>query len=578
METGIIKVPIGKIEFTTDRTFGGEGNIDVLAQSIKAVGIIHPPAVKEIADKQGCYRIIAGRRRYLAAKALGWKTLEVIVHPEKADEEAIALAENVNREDLHPLDEAEKFKHEIDSGKSVEEVAKYYARSVSGIQQRVRLTKLIDGVKTMFRDGKINLSGAALIASIPESDQGKFLKKYAEKKVDKWEITNFIGSVQRLKIKHIADKKCEKCKNRTFISTPGLFEDYTGLEDVCFDSECYAGKWKSLIGKLISKESEEQTGKTDNKIILNRGIPDFIPKKTKVLTIDDVEYSLLSQSEFSWKETKKKSAANTAWLVSLEWFQTSGSYDVKVMRIEYSACQRVSYARTSSAEEKDPVKTFYIDLLPDIKPEEKKEVAEKMQKKHQYPWSFFREVNERIMATIIDNRLRAEDKENMTALYLENECGGTDSEGKYCEIDPDYQALFDMVKIFGEKPFKLADLPAEPWVEKMFRVLIAISVKTDDLPNLRDTDEDWKATENTLFWRFAQITREEYIAYYTKLLTEAIRMETSATAQAEEPQGDEPSDDEGEVDNLNSEGEDMSDVDNGESDPETDIGNPPEDE
>jgi len=553
METVVIKVPIGKIEFTTDRTHGGEGNIDILAQSIKAVGIIHPPAVKEIADKKGCYRIIAGRRRYLAAKSLGWKTLEVIVHPDKADEEAIALAENVNREDLHPLDEAEKFKHEIESGKSVEDVAKYYARSVSGIQQRVRLTKLIDGVKTMFRDGKINLSGAALIASIPEGDQGKFLKKYGEKKVDKWEVTNFIGSVQRLKIKHIADKKCEKCKNRTFISTPGLFEDYTGLEDVCFDSECYAGKWKNLIGKFIDFiVSEGHTGKTDNKIILNRGIPEFLPKKTKVLTINDIEYTLLPQSDFSWKETKKKSSANTAWLVSLEWFQTSGSYDVKVERVEYSAVQKVSYARSSGAEQKDPVKTFYIDLLPDIKPEEKKEVAEKMHKRHEYPYGFFRDINNGVMEVIIEKRLHAEDKENMAALYLENELSGTDDEGKYIEIDPDYQRLFDLV---FERPFELSDIPEEPWVEKVFRVLIAISIKTNDLPGLRDTDDDWKETEKSLFWKFAQISREEYIALYKKLLTEAIRMETSASApQAEEPQGGEP-------------------FGEGDSDPETDDSN-----
>jgi ParB family chromosome partitioning protein len=157
METVIIKAPMGKIEFTSDRTHGGEGNIETLAQSIKALGIIHPPAAKELADNKGHYRIIAGRRRCAAAKLLGWKSIEIIVHPAKADEEAIALAENVNREEMHPLDEAERFRREMDSGKSAEEVARYYARSVSGIHQRVRLTNLVDGIKTMFRDGKMNL-------------------------------------------------------------------------------------------------------------------------------------------------------------------------------------------------------------------------------------------------------------------------------------------------------------------------------------------------------------------------------------------------------------------------------------
>ena len=534
MET--MKVPIEKIEFISDRTYGGEGNIDTLAQSIKAVGIIHPPAVKELTDKNGHYRIIAGRRRYLAAKSLGWKNLEVIVHPEKADDEAIALAENVNREDMHPLDEAEKFKHEIDSGKTADEVAKYYARSVSGIHQRVRLCNLVSGVKTMFRDGKINLSGAALIASLPEDDQEKFLKKYGDKKADKWEITNFLGTVLKLKIKHIADNKCAKCKKRTYNSTPGLFEDYSGLEDVCFDQECYAAKWKNLIGKLIAA----QDAKTDSKIILNRGIPDFIPKKSKAVMIGDTEYTLLSQSDYSWNETKKKSTANTAWLISHEWFQSSGSYDVKAVRVEYKACEKQTYSRASSSEPKDPVHTFYIDLLPGIPDDEKKAVAEKMQKKHEYPYGFFREVNETLIETIIDKRITEDDKESMVALYLMSELGGNDNKGNWHEIDPDYQELFD--KSF-EKGFSFLQLPVEPMIEKAFRLLIAISVKTNDLPELRDTDDDWKQHETTLFWRFAQITREEYIELHKRILTEAIMTEINAsekTLEEAELQDEEP--------------------------------------
>jgi len=537
METvSIIRVPIGKIEFTTDRAYGGEGNIETLAQSIDAVGIIHAPAVKELKDKKGHYRIIVGRRRYLAAKHLGWKSIDVRLYPEKADDEAIALAENVNREDMHPLDEAEKFKREIDSGKTAEEVAKYYARSVSGIHQRVRLCKLIDGVKTMFRDGRMNLSGAALIASLPEEDQEKFLKKYGEKKADKWEITNFLGTVLRFKIKHIADNKCAKCKNRTYNSTPGLFEDYSGLEDVCFDQECYAGKWENLIGKLIA----EQDGKTDSKIILNRGIPDFLPKKTKAVTIGDVEYELLSQSGYSWDETKKKGIENTAWLVSLEWFQSSGSYGVKVSRVKYEVCEKQSY-RPSSPEPTDPVHKFMIDLLPDIAPDEKKDIAEIMQKKHEYPYSFFRQVSERLLEEIIDRRLRREDKESMTALYLAAKLGTTDREGNWHEIDPDYQGLFDLV---FETEFKLSQIPNEPWVENIFRLLIAIDMETNDLPELRDDEADWKRHENTVFWRFVQMTREEYIALYQRILTEAIRAEVNAPEKVDEQPQEEPKEEE----------------------------------
>jgi ParB/RepB/Spo0J family partition protein len=530
----IIKIPISKIESLTDRIYGGIGDIKVLAESINAVGIIHPPAVKELTDKKGYYRIIAGRRRVEAAKSLGWKNIEVTLHPKNADEEAIALAENVNREDMHPLDEAEKFKREVDSGKTVDEVAKLYARSISGIQQRLRLTKLLDGIKTMFRDGKINLSGAALIASLPEEDQEKFLKKFADKNsIGTWEITNFISSVQRFKIKHVADKKCEKCKTRTFISTPGLFEDYNNLEDVCFNQECYAEKWKALIGKLIAKEETKEKGKTDTKIILNRGIPNFLPPKTKAMTIGDVEYTLLPQNNYSWNEAKGKTASNTAWLVSEEWFQSSGSYDVKAKRVKYETANKVNYSGSSSskAEQNDPIKTFYIDLLPEIKPEEKKDIAEKMKKKHEYAWHFFNDIEKGIMETIIDKRLHSEDKESVAALFVEENCEG---EGK--TIDPDYQPLFDMV--FGTG-FDISQIPTEPYFDKLFRVLLAISLENEGLPGLRDTEEEWQDTEKTIFWRFAQITREEYTEYYKKLLTEAIRMETSGVAAADEPKAEE---------------------------------------
>lgn len=547
----IIKVPISKVESLTDRIYGGVGDIKILAESINAVGIIHAPAVKEIPNKKGHYRIIAGRRRYEAVKYLGHKNIELKLYPQNTDEEAIALAENVNREDMHPLDEAEKFKREIDNGKSVEEVAKLYARSISGIQQRIRLTKLLDGIKSMFRDGKINLSGAALIASLPEEDQEKFLKKFADKNnIGTWEITNFISSVQRFKIKHIADKKCEKCKTRTFISTPGLFEDFNGLEDVCFNQECYAEKWKALIGKLIAKEEKENKLKTENSIILNRGIPNFLPAKTKAMTIGEIEYTLIPQNSHSWNKTKKKASANTAWLVSLDWSMTSGSYDVTVERVDYKAAQKVSYSGSSSSKEQsDPIKKFYIDLLPDILPEEKKEVAEKMNKKYEYAYRFFSDVEKGLIEMILDKRLNSDDKENTAALYIQCEC-----EGEGLEIDPDYQPLFDMVLGKGFQP---KDIQEYPYFQKLFRVLLAIKVGNEDLPSLRATDEDWKETEKTIFWRFVQITREEYTEYYTKLLTEAIRMEVSKPDKEEQK--------EEETAYYETETEE---VDNGENDPE----------
>jgi ParB/RepB/Spo0J family partition protein len=536
LETVIIKAPVEKIEFTTDRTHGGEGGIETLARSIEAVGIIHPPAVKELPDKKGHYRIIAGRRRFAAVKSLGWKSLEVAVHPEEADDEAIALAENVNREDMHPLDEAEKFKREIDSGKTAEETAKYYARSVSGIRQRVRLCKLIDGVKTMFRDGKINLSGAALIAGLPEEDQRKFLKKYGEKpSVSNWDISNFVCQAQRCVIAWIADKQCEKCKNRTRNAEPGLFEDFDGLKDACFDQGCYAGKWKKLIENLIAKED---VSRTENNIILDRGIPNFLPKKTAAFALGEVEYTVLSPKKHTWEKTSMKAKKDTAWLVTAPYAST----DVKVQRVAYTVYERPDYSCQSAPS--DPVKDFLIDQVADIAVEGRQAAAERVKAKYRSPWSLVNAVKYSVLHAAVFRRLKMESRENMAAAYLEDKCSGRDDDGGgYKEfIDAFDRDIF--AAVFGPAGItRISDIPAEPLSERLFLFLAAAGFRTADLPDLNDSDEKWRKTEKSLFWKFAQMSREEYIAMYRKILSEAVRAAIPGPAREEaapEETGGEP--------------------------------------
>ena len=526
MET--IKVPVGKIISSTDRKYGGEGNIETLAQSIKEHGLIHPLAVKESKEKPGHYRVIAGRRRFEAIKTLGWKNVDAIVHDQKANEESIALAENVNREDMHPLDEAETFKRQLESGKSVEEIAKYYSRSTAGIYQRVRLTNLVDEIKAMFRDGKINLAAAALISSLPSTDQEKFFKKYGEKTaVDKWEVCNFMRSVQKQTLKYIADKKCENCKERTHNTTPGLFEDdYSSLEDICFNSECYAKKWCALIGGLIAK----QTGETENNIILNR-LPEFLPKKSKTITIGDQEYTLIPSSGHDWKETTKKSKAKTAWLVSLDWGMPSASYSVKVSRVTYEKQERPTYSGSSyQSQPADPIKSFMIDQIPGISEEDKKVVVEKVKTAyHDSPWALRNEVKECMLDSIITDRLK-KGKENYDPayFYLATKISGEDEEGNWLEIDPDYQGYF--ITAFGEN-VSAKDIKVDATAEKLFMFLTAISLRTSDMPDLNDNDDQWARAEQTAFWQFAQMTREEYIELYKTILDVKVSEALSAGQQ-----------------------------------------------
>jgi ParB/RepB/Spo0J family partition protein len=554
MEAATIKIPVGKIVFSTDRKYGGEGNLETLAQSIDQHGLINPIAVKEINEKKGYYRIIAGRRRYAAVKLLGRKNIDATVYEDKADEAAIALAENVNRDDMHPLDEAETFKRQLDEGKSVEEISKYYARPVSAIHHRIRLTNLIDGIKMMFRDGKINISGAALIASLPQGDQEKFLKKYENKLVSQYDISGFIHSVQKHPLEHIVDKKCEKCKSRTHNTLPGLFEGFDSLQDVCFDSECYAKKWLNFIGGCIAKQGIE----TENNIILDRGVPDFVPNKSKTVSIGDIVYDLLPPNEYRWQETKKKSSSKTAWLVSKKWI--GGKYSVEVTRVAYEKSEQQTNSRTSYVE--DPVKEFMVDQVPDIvEKEEQKTIAKKVKGKYKDKWRFNRAVKDIVLDTIVSKRIIEGSEENLAALYLADKFSVEDDDGKWHEIDPDYRQL--ITRIFGYiKSF--SEIPKEPLIQKVFTLLIACGIQSHNLPDL--DDDDFDEAEQSLFWKFAGMTKEEYIALYKETLKELIAELDNTPAQE---------DSEGEIDNLNSEGEDMSDVDTSDDDlGENDVGDP----
>ena len=93
----------------------------------------------------------------------------------------------------HPLDEAATFKRLFDAGKSVEELAMYYSRSVSGIYHRIRLNNLIDEIKDMFRGGRSNITGASALAGLTSARQHEFLEKIEN--ANKVEAYRMIGAL-----------------------------------------------------------------------------------------------------------------------------------------------------------------------------------------------------------------------------------------------------------------------------------------------------------------------------------------------------------------------------------------------
>jgi len=138
-----------------------EEALEDLATSIKANGIMQPLLVRFTSD-EGMYEIVAGERRWQAAKRAGLKTVPVMIK-EIPDSQALelALVENIQRESLTPLEEAKGYKQLIeDFGHTQEQLSKAVGKSRSHISNLMRLLTLPSKVKEMLDEGKISMGHA----------------------------------------------------------------------------------------------------------------------------------------------------------------------------------------------------------------------------------------------------------------------------------------------------------------------------------------------------------------------------------------------------------------------------------
>lgn len=148
-----------------------EKALNELASSIQRNGVLQPLLVRPMAD--GSYQLVAGERRWRASRMAGLTEVPVVIK-EMSDEQAmeIALIENLQREDLNPIEEAEGLQLLIDRySLTQEEAAARIGRSRPAIANALRLLNLPEEVRTLARDGKISAGHArALLAFEKQSD------------------------------------------------------------------------------------------------------------------------------------------------------------------------------------------------------------------------------------------------------------------------------------------------------------------------------------------------------------------------------------------------------------------------
>ena len=178
------------------RTRMDEGALYELAESIKAQGIMQPILVRRLAgsDNTGKYEIIAGERRFRAAKLAGLDSVPVLVRdvPDEAAA-AMGLIENIQREDLNPLEEAQGLQRLIrDFGLTHEQAAQAVGRSRSAASNLLRLLNLADPVQTMLMAGDIDMGHARALLALERASQITAANQIAQKKLSVREAESLV--------------------------------------------------------------------------------------------------------------------------------------------------------------------------------------------------------------------------------------------------------------------------------------------------------------------------------------------------------------------------------------------------
>ena len=168
LERVVVKpIPLVQISPNPDqprKTFN-ETELKELAESIKEKGVLVPIILRTVQNKPYLYEIVAGERRYRAAKMAGLSEIPALVKTlTNQNAMEIALIENVQRENLNPIEEAEGYENLMQKcGYSLEDVSRLIGKSVSYIRNIMRINDLPESVKDLVRNGELSASHARTI-------------------------------------------------------------------------------------------------------------------------------------------------------------------------------------------------------------------------------------------------------------------------------------------------------------------------------------------------------------------------------------------------------------------------------
>lgn len=247
------------------------GDITEMTESVKKKGIIEPLIVRKHPKKAGRFELVCGWRRWSAAGKAGLVQVPCIIR-ELGDDEVldVQLAENIDRTDLTPLEEAEAYRLRVERGQTLEHVADRISRSPGYVARRLKLLELGKDAQAALAKGEISVTVAEMIGRIPEKLQKRAVESVAggpyERGASNAEASRTLREQFMLVLKDArfdrADTAlvpkagaCTVCPHRTG-NQAELFSDVDD-KDLCTAPDCFAAKTKAAAKVKLAAARKE---------------------------------------------------------------------------------------------------------------------------------------------------------------------------------------------------------------------------------------------------------------------------------------------------------------------------------
>lgn len=276
-----------------------------MVESVRRHGVMQPVLLRPWPEEPGIFELVAGERRYRAAAEAALGELPALVR-DLTDDEVLhmQIIENLQRDDLHPLEEADGYKVLADRGHTLEQIAEEVSQSRAYVAQRLKLCALSASTRALFFDEKLNAKTALMIARLPVDLQDKAAKEITAPWVNGEPRSAKAASehIQRTYMLRLdeapfktadpmlvpAAGACGPCPKRTG-NQAELFDDVRS-KDVCTDPACYEKKREAgAAQKRAAAEAAGRmviTGKEAKQILPHQ----YSPPAAGYVKLDDTCY------------------------------------------------------------------------------------------------------------------------------------------------------------------------------------------------------------------------------------------------------------------------------------------------